>query len=120
MSLRDCCILEYAEAVLTDPGQWMIAVDYMQSCGNVGLGIADEVLCRVPLNANQGDFVEHDPEIEATHVVESDTVIPLHIVKFCQDRKRGWVLENIIRVRVLLESWILANCSLIDGCSITC
>jgi nuclear pore complex protein Nup85 len=99
ISLRDYCVLEYAEAILNDPGQWMIAVEYMQSCGNVGLGIADEILYRVQLDLSKEDVsMEHDQEIEANHVVESDTVIPLHIVKLCQDHKRDWVLENIIRV----------------------
>jgi nuclear pore complex protein Nup85 len=98
MSLRDYCVLEYAEAVLNDPGQWMIAVDYMQSCGNLGLGIADEVLYHIPLDTSRDISMERDPEIEAMHVVESDTVIPLHIVKFCQEHKREWVLENVIRV----------------------
>ncbi|KAJ8482613.1 hypothetical protein ONZ51_g5233 [Trametes cubensis] len=50
LSLRQHYILAYAEYLRTDPSLWRITVDYMYSCGEVGRGMADQVLMRVPLH----------------------------------------------------------------------
>ncbi|KAI0369186.1 hypothetical protein BV20DRAFT_1044625 [Pilatotrama ljubarskyi] len=49
LSLRQHYILDYAGYLHRDPALWRITVDYMYSCGEVGHGMADEVLMRVPL-----------------------------------------------------------------------
>ncbi|KAI0642447.1 Nup85 nucleoporin-domain-containing protein [Trametes meyenii] len=49
ISLRQHYVVAYAEYLHTDPALWRITVDYMYSAGEVGRGMADQVLMRVPL-----------------------------------------------------------------------
>ena len=47
--LRRHFILAYAESILSDPGLWRMAVEYMVTCDEIGLQTAREVLSRVPM-----------------------------------------------------------------------
>jgi nuclear pore complex protein Nup85 len=47
--LRRHFILTYAESILSDPGLWRMAVEYMAICDEIGLQTAREVLLHVPL-----------------------------------------------------------------------
>ncbi len=49
LSLRQHYIINYAEYLLSDPALWRITVEYLYSCGEIGQGMADQVLMRVPL-----------------------------------------------------------------------
>ncbi|KAI8985581.1 Nup85 nucleoporin-domain-containing protein [Trametes punicea] len=49
LSLRQHYVLTYAEYLRADAALWRITVDYMYACGDVGRGMADQVLMRVPL-----------------------------------------------------------------------
>jgi nuclear pore complex protein Nup85 len=49
LSLRDHYIIAYANYLHSDPGFWRITVDYLYSCGNIGVSMADEILLHVPL-----------------------------------------------------------------------
>ena len=101
LSLRDYCIINYAETVLNDPGQWMIAVDYLQSCGDIGLRMADEVVARVPLKtSSDGENSEQVFGIPIENGLETNaTIIPSHVMRFCREHGREWVSEAVIRVR---------------------
>lgn len=83
----------------------MIAVDYMQSCSEIGLRMADEILSRVPLDLagpnssaqNANGLAEAGMDVEE-QTVTRDTVIPAHAIRFCQEHKRTWVMESLIQV----------------------
>lgn len=52
MSIRDHYVLAYADYLYSDPGLWRLTVDYLCTCGEIGMERADEVLLRVPLRIN--------------------------------------------------------------------
>ena len=49
LSVRDFYVASYAEYLQTDPALWRLTVSYLNTCGENGKGMADEVLLRVPL-----------------------------------------------------------------------
>ncbi|KZS94585.1 hypothetical protein SISNIDRAFT_426911 [Sistotremastrum niveocremeum HHB9708] len=104
VSLRDQCVFEYAESILSDPGQWMIAVAYMQSCGPVGLRMADEILLRTPLDFDAVG-VNKDPQTvdsrgDDVTMDNSDqpTVISSHVLRLAQEHNREWVIATVTRI----------------------
>ncbi len=65
----------------------MIAVDYMQSCGRIGLSMADEIISRVPLNLASTQLLDspaYSTEGVKDLTTEADTILPIHAVRFCQ------------------------------------
>ena len=78
----------------------MIAVDYLQSCGSIGLQAAEEVLCRVQLDVDVTyPSPQTDGDVSLDGADESmDTIIPNHLVRFCQEHNRQWILDRVVKV----------------------
>lgn len=49
ISLRNLYIIQFAEYLHSDLNMWRHTVDYLCTCGDIGMKMADEVLVRVPL-----------------------------------------------------------------------
>ncbi|TCD63518.1 hypothetical protein EIP91_005319 [Steccherinum ochraceum] len=49
ISLRNLYIIQFAEYLHSDLNLWRHTVDYLCTCGDIGMKMADEVLVRVPL-----------------------------------------------------------------------
>jgi len=64
LTLRDEYILAYADYLQSDPHLWRLTVAYMYSCGEIGQGRGDEILCRVPLRLyeQKAKSLEGNPE----------------------------------------------------------
>ncbi|KDQ50696.1 hypothetical protein JAAARDRAFT_41779 [Jaapia argillacea MUCL 33604] len=60
-SARDHYIISYAHYLHSDPALWRLTVDYMCACGDVGKGMGDEVLKRVPLRLRGSSASKQTP-----------------------------------------------------------
>ncbi|OCB86404.1 hypothetical protein A7U60_g6522 [Sanghuangporus baumii] len=75
MSIRDYYVLSYAEYLHSDPGLWRLTVDYLYTCSEIGMEMADEILMRVPLEFNDGQKLisdRHEDNYTALMEVEED------------------------------------------------
>ena len=95
LSLRQQYLLTYAEYLQSDPGLWRITIDYMYSCGQVGQGMADQVLLRVPLRLQSVD-----PASEEAARIRSGqlTGVLLGINEACREYQREEVRREVCRV----------------------
>ena len=69
LSVRDFYIVSYAEYLQTDPALWRLTVSYLSTCGEIGKGMADEVLLRVPLRLEKKTS---EPENHPRNVTDLD------------------------------------------------
>ncbi|OBZ66762.1 Nuclear pore complex protein Nup85 [Grifola frondosa] len=98
LSLRDQYIIDYAEHLRTDPALWRLTVDYMYSCGPVGIEMADQVLMHVPLRLrpakNEPTVADDNAKIRAGAVVG----VLKEISQTCFDYQREGVRRMVCRV----------------------
>jgi len=99
-SLRHHFILGYAESILSDPGLWRMAVEYMVTCEHTGLQTAREVLLRVPLR-----ILESAPKAITTGDGDNATSSRTHLedlLEVCDEHNFGDTKAYICRVSGLL------------------
>jgi len=95
LSMREQYILSYADYLRSDPALWRITVDYMYSCGDVGISRADEILLRVPLRLQEQNS---DRKINS-RIRAGDVVGALKDVnKTCFQYKRENVRRTVCRI----------------------
>ena len=100
-SLRTHYVLEYAEYLHSDPALWRITVDYMYSCGEIGRGMADQILMRVPLRLQLPKDAAAAGE-EAARIRSGQLVGVLKDVnETCYEHQREEVRRMVCRVGVL-------------------
>lgn len=99
VSTRDQYILAYAEYLHSDPGLWRMTVNYMYSCGDVGKGMADQILLRVPLKLQEQNNSDLGQRIR-----EGDVVGVLKDVnETCFQHQREAVRRTICRVSAIFS-----------------
>ncbi|KAK2465707.1 hypothetical protein APHAL10511_002251 [Amanita phalloides] len=94
ISTRDQNILAYAEYLHSNPGLWRMTVNYMYTCGDVGKGMADQILLRVPLQIREQNNSDLGQKIR-----EGDIVGVLKDVnETCFQHQREAVRRTICRI----------------------
>jgi len=92
--LRRHFIIAYAESILSDPGLWRMAVEYMVTCDEIGLQTAREVLLHVPLR-----ILEPAPKaISASDVAASPGSYLEDLLEVCDEHDFRDTKANICRV----------------------
>ena len=99
LTLREHYILAYCEYLCSDPALWQITVDYLCTCGPIGLETADAVLLRVPLRLQSStDTSEEDAEEQARLRVGALAGMLKEVSASCYEHKREGVRRAVCRV----------------------
>ena len=98
LTLREHYIIAYCEYLRSDPALWRITVDYLCTCGPIGLETADEVLLRVPLRLQPTVRSEEGAEEQARLRAGALAGVIKEVSASCYEHKREAVRRAVCRV----------------------
>ncbi|KAL0955138.1 hypothetical protein HGRIS_004052 [Hohenbuehelia grisea] len=95
LTLRDQCVLAYAEYLHSDPALWRIVVEYMYSCGQIGKAHGDEVLMRVPLR-----LLDHRHDSADSETLEDGDITGVlkEVNQTCLEHQREAVRRTVCKI----------------------
>ncbi|KAG8818697.1 hypothetical protein FRC19_010396, partial [Serendipita sp. 401] len=100
--LRKYFLIAYAEHVMSDPSLWNISITYLAHCGTRGLGVANEILMRLPFRLADVVLTEESKLPKALARSVGDRVPTLatlnQILDVCQELRLKEAEGAIIRV----------------------
>ncbi|KAI0070891.1 hypothetical protein K474DRAFT_1669600 [Panus rudis PR-1116 ss-1] len=98
LSLRDRHIIAYTEYLRTDPSLWRLTVDYLRTCGEIGLEMADEILVRVPLKL-EAPKSAGNLDVESAQIREGRLAGVLkEVLATCHDYQREGVRRMVCKI----------------------
>ncbi|CAG7850039.1 SubName: Full=Uncharacterized protein {ECO:0000313/EMBL:CCA72786.1} [Serendipita indica DSM 11827] len=100
--LQKYYIITYAEQLMSDPSMWRIAIAYLSYCGIRGMGVANELLLRLPFRIANIDLPANHKYPDSLTVFVGKQTLPMaeldDILETCRRHGLKQAEETIVRV----------------------